>query len=400
MKIQIFCFSLMFAAANIIYAAEGKFEVSQKEEPKEASEDFNLLKGQPDHILANYASNLSDADLNLFGLVSHKHHGIAQNEFKTRPSWLWKNSKIKATRFHAHEVPVNSVFVTNDNKIVSVGRNEHQIHVYQWDGKEYKNIKQIVDDIKQDIWGAQFSPSTDRLVLSHQGGFINVWNMQTGEKINSFRLGGSEHYFELSPDGKTIASLVLLMNYIIFWDLATGKPTKTRVDYDKEISEPFAFSIDGHRLAFKDSSGVGIWNLKTHKIRHVDYDKPVYNLSFLPDGKLVSCEIEIMPPARIAIWDVLANKPMLMFQPPQNIPFLVWSNDGVLLAGVSANNDEISIWHIEAKKIIKKIDISKNNISNQNPVMTLTFSPDDKMIVAGCANGDIVTWKVQSPKKK
>ena len=68
MKIQIFCFGLMLVLAGIIYAAEKQFEVPQpvaqkKEEPQTLSEDFNLLKGQPDHILKKIASNLSDADL-------------------------------------------------------------------------------------------------------------------------------------------------------------------------------------------------------------------------------------------------------------------------------------------------------------------------------------------------
>ncbi len=409
MKIQIFCFSLMLITAGLIYAAVPKEmpkEPSKQEEPKTSPQDFKRLEDLPDFELSNIASKLPYADLGRFEGVSSRFQKIAQAEFKNRlgdAGYLWAKGEIIPNQFHAHEVVVNSVFVSNNGSIVSVGSTDRHISVWKWDGTVYKKIRQMTDDFNYNyyfIFQAEFSPAENRLVLRHAHNIINVWDVQAGKKINQFNIGVS-YFVALSPNGTTIASRSEAEN-IEFWDAVKGVKTKqitaAMTGYRDEIRY-LAFSTDGKKLASSSQSEdepVLIWNVETLALENkFKFNKEYADLLFLPDNKLIAYQHETEPPPTYLIWDVetseLIGNLEVNVRGVKQLRHLAFSHDGALVAeGVTGNI--LPVWSIRTKKIVQ-------TLHTKNQILSLAFSPDDKMLVAGCENGDIVTWKAQ-PKKK
>ncbi len=413
MRIQIFCFSLLLMITGIVYAAAAPIETPKaevkKEESKAAPEDFSSLGEQPDNVLAEIASHLSDADLARFQLVSRKFRVIGQAEFETRANYLWKHGEIIPNQFHAHEGSVEAVFVSNNGNIISVGA-DSRIYVWKWDGEKYKKIGSIIDDVNSLMWDTQFSRAENRLVIRHRNNIINVWDVQAGKKINQFEAAGNAIYISvLSPDGMTLAIVRLGIGDIEFWDVVKGamikQITSEMTPYHGEIWS-LAFSTDGKKLASSSqkSEPVCIWDVETLALENqLAFSQEFVKLLFLPGNKLIAYKSKTEPIERgvngvtVSVWDVETNKLMaeLGLENPTvtYLQDLAFSHDGALVAeGVTGNI--LPVWYIKTKKIV-----TVRRLNTKNQIYPLTFSPDDKMLVAGCENGDIVTWKAQ-PKKK
>lgn len=410
MKIQIFCFGLMLVLAGIIYAAEKQFEVPQpvaqkKEEPQTLSEDFNLLKGQPDHILKKIASNLSDADLKRFGQVSHPFYAIAQAEFETRASWLWENGKIMPRAFQVTN-KLKSVFVSNDGKIITDEMDKnHRIRVWQWDGDSYKPVKEIVDrDLitSDEHEHAAFCPEKNLLAIIHSSKFVNIWDIQTGNK-RQFQIDERIHdvfrnqnYSLFSPDGRALATPTD-HGCVNLWDIMTGTPKQICGD---EASPTFslAFSPDGKKLAFglwNTWKGI-IWNLETKQKNTHSLHSPSSDLFFTSDGKLIEFYRTFVSDP--VIFDVQNNRQISKLKNYNEYDLIYktsFSHNGVIFAAWSLSKSKIVLWHTQSGKIIRELGTAYTPW-----VKSLLFSADDKMIVAGCNDGDIFVWQAKLPEKK
>ncbi len=392
MKIQIFCFSLLVITAGVLYAAKGPTPM-EVEEPKPTS-DFTPFADQPEEVLKNIASSLSDTSLARFGEASRRLHTIAQAELETRLSYRWATGTIIQKPFHAHEGSVYSVFVSNDGNIVSVGEKDKRIYIWQWNGKTYQKMRLMTDDVNRDIWHAAFSPITDRLVLRHSDGITNVWDVQAGTKFNQCDLGQGGRTV-LFPDGTTLA--VLPRNGIIeLWNLGTCVPKKINTHLRSMLFEP-AISPDGKKIAFREEQlgPIDVWNLETSEQENqFTFNERDVRLAFLPGGKLIAYRNNSYA-HKFFVWDVETLKQISMFDYDdfRNMQEIVLSQNGNLFAGWSQWRSKIVIWNLESGKIVRELLMTR-------AVTRLAFSPDDKMLVASCENGDIYTYQAMLPEKK
>ncbi len=411
MKIQIFCFSLSLMITGIVYAAvpkEAPKEPSKQEEPKTSPQDFKQLEDLTDFELSNIASKLPYADLGRFEGVSQRFQEIAQAEFKNRlgdAGYLWTKGDIIPNQFHAHEGQIAALFFSKDGSIVSVGEDDRHINVWKWDGNIYKRIMQLVDDVEDDFFRSAFSSESNRLALLHYNGVITTWDVQTGQKISRINAVNTSR-LAFSPDGSVLATTTDYQNpgIINFWDVSTGTKTKEITaemsGYHHEIRS-IAFSPDGKHLASGQSfkrEPITIWNVedltkeKQLKLNIIDAI-----LLFLPDGKLIAYNDKLP----ITIWDAQTMHPIatLKYEHQANVEPMRLSHDANLFAGrpLGGNEKKVVIWHIQSGKILRELDTMGEAMQYRDD--ELAFSTDDKMLVAGCSNGDIMTWKAQ-PKKK
>jgi len=151
-------------------------------------------------------------------------------------------------QLHAHNGQVKAVFVTNDDKIVSVGNTDRHIYIWQWDGAKYTKIKEIIDGVNSDIWRANFSSTSNRLVLLHHNQINTIRDIQTGNILNQFDMGHDE-FLAVSPDGaRLVISKPNQDGIIILLDAIEGTEIK-RINTGFDIIWSIAFSPDGEKLA-------------------------------------------------------------------------------------------------------------------------------------------------------
>ncbi len=408
MKIlMIFRFSLILITAGVVYAAAVPSEAPKvevkKEEPKaEVPQDFKKLADVdlPDYVLADIASRLTYADLGRFEGVSQRFQKIAEAEFKNRlgdTGYLWAKGGIISTTFHQRGVI--GVFATTDCSIISVG-DDYRIYVWQWDNqiKAYKTIRKITDDVNADISTAGFSPVKNWLVLVHANRLVDVWDVKTAKKINQFRVGNGNDL--LSRDGSTLAVIKLETAHptiVDVWDLATG--TSKEIDTGILLMLTPTLSPDGKKLAFQENfpGPITVWDLATNaRENQFKFDKRAMHMSFSPDGKLITYSVDLIRD-QISIWDVQLGKDISTLDCGNyglgSDSSLRLSRDGSLFVVRFPSKNKIVLWHTQSGKVIRELDVSRS-------VRVLNFSPDNKMIIAGCRNGDIIVWQAKLPEKK
>ncbi len=397
MKIQIFCFNLTLITAGIVYAAAVPIATPKKEVPKALPQDFATLEDLSDDVLSIIAADLSKADLARFEEVSTRFQKIAQAEFKNRfgdIGYLWAKGAVLSKLSHAHDGQVFAAYISRDGNIVSIGKNDKKIRVWQRAGKTYKKIRQMTDDVKSVIWETAFAPAEDRLVIGHWNYFINVWDIREEKKINQFNINDDERIV-LSPDGITLA---VETNHGIIHLYDIIKTVIKDIDIRKPVRIAYCtFSPNGKKLAFQEglpSSIITVWNLETNaRENQFIFTQDHQDLLFLSDGNLIT--IDDNNSGQIVVFDVQKKEPISVLHYSGNgeMKYKAFSQSGALFAAWAPSENKIIIWNMQSGKILQELNTS-------GEIKTLKFSPDGTIIVAGSDNGDIYAWKAWLSQKK
>ncbi len=355
------------------------------------SDLYTLIKQRP--ILEAIAVNIENyEDLAHFEEVSQNWCSIARSEFSRRTAGMWAEPRpIEGPIvIPAHEGQVLSVFVSDEGNIVSVGRKDGCINV--WDGTTHKKIRHINSDTKSTVWYTAFSPTENILAVCHKDRTINVWNVQTEQKICSFISPCEVSNIALTSDGTKLA----MSNYncVRIWDVRTGtfmyKISRAMLDDNGETFSLVAFSSDGKRLAITGlwaySAEVLVWDFEKSALIGKYQINGNQVLSLFPKDQLI---VSSYNHDNLSVYDVQTDTEIAAFHrfDGDHFRFELYtaSHDGALVAVVS--EDKIFICNVKTSKFIRKFDKEK-------ALNTMVFSLDGSMLVAGCGDGSIVVWKV------
>jgi len=124
-----------------------------------------------------------------------------------------------------------------------------------------------------------------------------------------------------------------------------------------------------------------VWDLTTYKESTFPFTKGHAQLSFFV-GWGTHCQSEGV---NTAILGCRTGKQLSAWKWTSTVlgTMELAHNDSILATN---QGKKIVIYHIQSGKLLRELD-------STNFVRPLAFSPDDKMLVAGCTNGDILTWK-------
>jgi WD40 repeat protein/serine/threonine protein kinase len=311
-----------------------------------------------------------------------------------------------------------------------------------WDTKKGSELRTLRSDIGL-LMAIAISPDGRRLAASSFQGQISIWDPHSGQdpltmswdwlnpnvNVDRTRVG-------VSPDGKkvitggpdrtarmwdTITGQCLLVlghdstvtdvafdpngrfvattdGKIRFWDLATGKLTRT-LGAEQESIYTFAFSRDGKRLATSflnskaepaarfgikirsTSSGDEVRTLSGHTGR-------VIGVGFSPDGeRLISASRD--DTARV--WDVSTGKEVL---PPLKVNETAlrddacFSPDGRWVA--APTRDGAIVWNAATGNKIYDLD------GHKMTTCSVTFSPDGQRLATASDDGTVKIWDAAS----
>jgi len=130
-----------------------------------------------------------------------------------------------------------------------------------------------------------FSPDSTVLLTAADHGIVQLWEVETGELLQSLQIDSPLQTAVFSPAGDRVAIGDLLGN-IIIWDVNTGTQNN-RLAHEDTITD-LEFAPDGFRLGVSSEDGYArIWNITSGgKLFETRHRGPAWGVAFSPNGKL------------------------------------------------------------------------------------------------------------------
>jgi WD40 repeat protein len=227
-----------------------------------------------------------------------------------------------------------------------------------------------------------FSPSGDYEII--------IWNNSVGE-IFSHLKGHKSPITSLSYDkrGKRIVSSDQ-DGEILIWNTDSMKVTKRIKGGD--LIRTICFTPDGKFIIGEYSYAklVGIWDSETGNIvATFPIDIQIGSMDISPDGT----KIALACYKKIQIWSLISRKLIISIDEDSSNGFgIKYSKDGENLA-VGLGNGEIKLF----ESINLKLKYTFQG--HFKPVLSISFSKDNKLIVSGSSDQMIKLWDLNSKKE-
>ena len=262
------------------------------------------------------------------------------------------------------------------------------------------------------VWAVAWSPDETLLVSLLLDEMAQLWDTATATLRHS--LGGHTGYGRLawSPDGKRLATSGN-DKVICLWDTASGALLHRLSEHTNHV-KCIAWSADGKLLATgANDFTVRLWDTTNGQLMHT-LSTPESHLNFLsgvwwsPNGKQLT---SVAGDGRLRIWEVANGALLRTINENENfmVRELAWSADGTLLAGASWQN-KIRLWEAARGKLLHQLEVQDRNVdlSADSPdkkllamllptnLVSVAFSPDQKLLVSGCQKGDVSVWSLET----
>lgn len=243
-----------------------------------------------------------------------------------------------------------------------------------------------------------------------------------------------------SPDGKFLASGSAAESIlsdsgkfeIIIWNVSDGKLLTHLTGHQSPI-QSISFNKSGKQLVSADTKGeIRIWSLDSMKqMKFIDGLEWISTVCFTPDSKFILGEysydkkvniwdtetgelvatlpvnlqigsMDISPDGskialscyhKIQIWSLISKKELISIDDNSVNGFgIKYSNDGKKLA-VGLGSGEIKLFDPETLKLLTTLQ------GHFKPVLSVSFSKDNKYLVSGSSDQMIKVWNLQTQKE-
>ncbi len=326
---------------KVSFAAYSLLREREEAKVKQALEEYNpWLKMECIHTLPNVNSRCIAIDSN--GKVFFDgSNSINIYDLCT--------GKVEATSIN-HKYPRTILITPDDKNIITRGGTYDRDNMIKiWDLKT-KECLLTLEERSYQVFSLAISSNGNKLFCGaehiYQNVGIHVWDLKTGEQINTFP-GHSSYLVQalaISPDGKTIISGANDKN-VKAWNVETGELIHTfkNTKHSKGV-ESVAVSPDNKTIVSgsKDKT-IKIWNLETKKLQFTleGHKDLVYCVAISPDGStIVSCGRD----ETIRIWDLHTGECIRILEGHTDWVYsIAISPDGKTL--VSCSRDKtVKIW--------------------------------------------------------
>jgi WD40 repeat protein len=240
----------------------------------------------------------------------------------------------------------------------------------------------ILKDQKPSFGSIAFSPDGKTLAVGDEPNRrINLWDTASRQRIATLQgERGSVEGVVISPDGQTLAAGC--GDAVQLWDLRTKAPV-TGFRHPSQV-DAVAFSPDGKLLAACGGLTSGtmiVWDRDTGR-KVVEHNIAGQSIRFSPDGTLLA----VGSFRTVRLWDVATWRELVVFQGhTEPVISLAFWPDGKLLASGDWGGT-LRLWDVAQKRQV----LSRR--MDEHVVGSLTFSPDGQRFVTG---GQVVRfWDV------
>jgi WD40 repeat protein len=196
---------------------------------------------------------------------------------------------------------------------------------------------------------------------------------------------GSVECAEFSADGRFIATATKYSNEIAVWRVADGTVVWS-AKADQEV-ERVAFSPDGKMLAAGgEDDQLRLFSAADGKLLGTrPHTAAIDSLRWSPDGLLLATGEES---GKVRLWRMPEGKQVGVGEVGDVANELDFTSDGKLLVAVG-NKTGLRVFDTANMSVVKVI-----HRKQKAPIISVRFSPDNRLVAAGGYGGDIEVWRV------
>ena len=224
---------------------------------------------------------------------------------------------------------------------------------------------------------------------STEGGIVRSWDPRNGNRLSSYRSGGSDYFLSLAfrPDGDRLAG-GSDENNIFIWDTDSGRRLRTLRGHTRAVLS-VAWSPDGRVLASGSRDGtVRLWNPENGVnfaiLRgHTDV---VFSVAFSPDGRMLASGGHGRP--RVILWDVNSQS-RIRTMSAGTCRALAWSPDGQTLAAGGWSNNAGTVNLYDPNTGNRKQTLTGHG----HQVNSIAYHPNGRILASGSHDNTIRIWE-------
>ncbi len=221
---------------------------------------------------------------------------------------------------------------------------------------------------------------------------FQVWGAATGQSLGQeFRQQRRARGVAISPDGRTLLTIMWAGKVVHRWDLLTGRPLEPILLHQGFVSA-VAFSPDGRTILIGGEDRVArLWEAGTGRLQEGLYHRgPVASVAFRPDGRTL---LTASPGDAVRVWEGVASpKPLQILGHGGSVRVLAVSANGRKVA-TGSDDRYVRLWQMTSGKLVPAGDPLKH----PSPLASAAFSPDGRLLATTThLDKAAFLWKVAS----
>lgn len=297
---------------------------------------------------------------------------------------------------------------------------------------------------REQVTSVVISPDGKKLLSASRNYMVKVWELDTGELLDSFSIVRSRFLREtdsdvalaISSDGKTVVCGNRISSYITLYNLHRKEKTFKEINNDKgtdaivlnsnerqiitahvdygtinvrhwgndtllysrQREYSWCLALSPSEAIFASASNnktIKLWNISTGEQVFSSKELPqIKSLAFSPDGKILASG---HTDKKIRLWDTSTKKQLNSLEGHSDeVRAISISSSNVLASGSKAQTinrmreQTIKLWNLSSGELLPRL-LPEQTVQ----INSLTFSPDGNYLVSGAEDGTINVWEAR-----
>ena len=239
-----------------------------------------------------------------------------------------------------------SVAISPDGEILAWSLMDNTIQVVRVDDQK---LVKALEGHTLPVYKLRFSVTGDRLFSASSDTWVRIWD-RNGEPLDAFQPMGANDLpneiqgIGISPDGALLGSIPFDGPARV-WDLATKKEIANLGGTGGDVISDIAFSPDGKFVAADQAGHLSLWRTSDWKVVWNDVSSMAF--AFSPDGHFLA--YSDLNDNNVSFRSLDESQPLRILEGNQfPIYELFFSPDGNWLVAAGAG---IQIWHVETGQL-------------------------------------------------